>query len=137
MPQDARVKSFTPLNQLISVQSSGSRAIALIVRSRRSRSCSRVTSAEKRSDKTPIAGPGLALGAGKCVFLARLRMQEDREVFAHCFVTLGGQRVGLGSHDDPIAFAHRQAEEFIADRAADKIGLHVKECNERGERANW
>ena len=105
-------------------RSVGSLAIALIVRSRRSRSCSSVTSGENRRLEAAIAGTGLAFGARERVFLARLRMQEDGKVLADGLVAQRGQFLGGCAHDDPVALAHRQAEQFVAYRAADEVGFH-------------
>ena len=66
----------------------------------------------------------LALGAGERHLFAGLRMQKDREVAPDRPVAQGKQFLGARADDDPIAIVHRHAEQAVAHRAADDIGLH-------------
>jgi len=77
-------------------------------------------------DETGIAWRRLAFGAGEGVFLMRLRMQEDREVAADGFEPSCRHVFRGGADDDPVAILYRQAEQFVAHRAADAVGLHVQ-----------
>ena len=72
-----------------------------------------------------VAGAGLALGARERVLLVRLGMEEHREVAADGEVAERAQLVGIGADDDPVAVADRQAEQCVANRAADQIALHL------------
>ena len=83
-----------------------------------------MTSGENRCHEAAVARSGLALGTRERVLFARLRMQEDGKVLADGLVALRGQFIGRCAHDDPVALAHGQSEQFIAYRAADEIGLH-------------
>jgi hypothetical protein len=74
-----------------------------------------------------VAGRALAFGARQRVFLARLGMQEHREVAAHRQEALGHHLFGRGADHDPVAIAAGPAQQRIADRAADEKGLHGPE----------
>ena len=103
---------------------SASSAIALMVRSRRCRSSSSVTSGEAWNEEAVIAGRRLSLGARQRVFLFRLGMEEDREIGADGDVAERAQRVGRGADDDPVAVLNRQAEQAVAHGAADDVRVH-------------
>jgi hypothetical protein len=51
-------------------------------------------------------------------------MQEHRKVLADRQVAAGDHLVRRGAHHHPVVVAHRQAQQGIAHRAADTIGLH-------------
>jgi hypothetical protein len=70
-------------------------AMALMVRSRRARSSSRV------------------------------RMQEHREILADRLVAPRRHLRRRGADDDPVAVLHRQAEKLVAHCAADGVRLHA------------
>ena len=53
-----------------------------------------------------IPGTGLALGAGKRVFLAALRMQEHREVLADGLEAERLQLFGARADDHPVPLPH-------------------------------
>ncbi len=72
-----------------------------------------------------IAAPGLALGARQGVLFLGLRMQEYREVLAHRTVAGGDHVFRVGAHHHPVLLLHRQAEQGVAHRAADQVGLHL------------
>jgi hypothetical protein len=71
-----------------------------------------------------VAGAGLALGTGERVLGVRLGVQEDREIRSHGPVALAQQLRGIGADHDVVAVLHRQAEQLVAHRAADEVGLH-------------
>ena len=71
-----------------------------------------------------IAGRGLALGAREGVLLVRLGMEEHREVGADRLIAGREQRVDVGADENPVAVDDRQAEQCVANRAADEIALH-------------
>ena len=76
-------------------------------------------------DEAAIATPALALGPRQRVLLAGIGMQEHGEVATH---GLEASRFhpGLGGADHhPVAIAGRQAQQPVAYRAADEIGLHA------------
>ena len=75
-------------------------------------------------DEAAVAAPGFALGARECVFLAGGRVQEHRKI-APDRLEAGRlhRRLGL-TDDDVVAVARFQAEQPIAHRAADEVGLH-------------
>ncbi len=115
--------SRTPPNGSVSVPCSSS-AIALMVRSRRARSCSSVTVGIGLEHEAVIAAPALALGARQRVFLARVGMQEHRKVLAHRLVAQRQQLLRQRADHHVVAVDHRAVQQFVADRAADQIDLH-------------
>ena len=66
----------------------------------------------------------LALGTRQRILLARFRMQEDREIPPHGFVTGGDKDFRRCPDDNPVAVGDATIEEFIADRAAHAIDFH-------------
>ncbi len=76
--------------------------------------------------ETVIAAPGFAFGARQRIFLARLRMQEHREILAHRFEVQREELLRRGADDHVVAILHGNAEQTIAHRAADQIGLHAR-----------
>ena len=75
-------------------------------------------------DKAVITGRGLALGARQGMFLVRLGVQEHREFLAHRAEAPRHHLLGRGPHHHPVALIHGQAEQRIAHRPTDQIGLH-------------
>ncbi len=71
-----------------------------------------------------VAAPALSLGARQGVFLAALRMKEDREVGAHRAVAAGEHLVAAGTDHHPVDIGDRTAEKAIAHGAADLVNLH-------------
>ena len=71
-----------------------------------------------------IARAGLSFGAGQGMLLARLRMEEDREIAADGQVPGGAELVGIGADDDPVAVAHRASDQLVAHRAAHQEAFH-------------
>ena len=73
-------------------------------------------------DEAAMPASGFALGARQRVFLAGLRMQEHREVAPDRpeAARLHGVRRFADHHE--ITIARRQAEQAVADRAADEPG---------------
>src|SRR5690606_4900364 len=67
----------------------------------------------------------LAFGAGQGVFLARLRMEEDREVAAYRAKAQGLHGLGAGAHHHPVGVGDRAAEQAVAHGAANLVDLHV------------
>jgi hypothetical protein len=65
----------------------------------------------------------LALGAGERIFLARAGVEEDRKITAHLPKALRAHLRGGRPEDDVIALVHRQAQQLVAHRTADEIGL--------------
>lgn len=88
--------------------------------------------------ETVVARAGLTLGARERVLFLALRMQEYGEILAHWTKALIEQLLRRAAHDHPVAFHDRNSQQFIADSAADEIGLHRKSVTEavaRGCRA--
>ena len=75
--------------------------------------------------KALVAGSGLALGAGQCVFLVALGVQEDGEVLADGLKALGQHLFRRGAHHHPVPVAGGQPEQFVADGAADAVDLEL------------
>jgi hypothetical protein len=71
-----------------------------------------------------IAGPGLALGARQGVFLARLRVQEHREVAAHGQVAARFELGRRRADDHPVALGDGRPSSAVADRTTHEIDLH-------------
>jgi hypothetical protein len=78
-----------------------------------------------------IATAALALGAGQGVLLARLRVQEYREIGANRAVAEFQHLFCTGADHDPVHFTDWAAEQAIADCAADFVDLHVCSSTER------
>ncbi len=66
----------------------------------------------------------LALGARERVLLARLRMQEHREIAAHRPVARRQHRLRRRADDDPVAVDDGTPDQFVADGSADAVDLH-------------
>ncbi len=77
-----------------------------------------------REHEAVIAAPALALGARERVFLARLRMQEHREIAADRAKAEARHRLRRRADDDIVAIDDIPAEQLVADGAADEVGLH-------------
>src|SRR5690606_4514820 len=75
-------------------------------------------------DEAAVAAARLALGASQRVFLARVGVQEDREVPADGLVALRLQFSRRGAAHHPVAVADRQPEQLAAYRSADAVDLH-------------
>ena len=75
--------------------------------------------------KALVAGCGLALGAGQCVFLVALGVQEDGEVLADGLKALGQHLFRRGAHDYPVAVAGGQPQQFVTDGPADAVDLEL------------
>ena len=75
-------------------------------------------------DKSRVTAPAFSLGARQRVFFVRLGMQENGEVAADRLVALRPHDFRRCADDDVVAVFDRQAEQFIADGAADQIDLH-------------
>ena len=69
--------------------------------------------------KAVIAACGFALGAGECVFLVRVGVQEHRKVFANRLIALCHQSLGRAAHNHPVAVRTREAHQGIAHCTAD------------------
>ena len=76
-----------------------------------------------------IAGPGLALAAGKRIFLVRRGMEKDREILADRAKAHFPHGLRSGADDDEITVRNRPPEQLIADRAADDVDLHRQPGN--------
>ena len=68
---------------------------------------------------------GLALGAGQCVFLAAVRVQEHREVAADLAVAGGQHVLHRGADHHVVVVAGGKPEQGIAHGAADQVDAHV------------
>ena len=77
--------------------------------------------------KTVITARGLALGARQRVFLFGFRMQKYRKILADRFVAELHHFRRRGADHHEIAIGHRQAEQFIAHGAADRVYFHADE----------
>ena len=93
-------------------------AMALIVRSRRLRSSSSVTSGENSRGEAPIAGPDLRSRRASA-YSSWSGVQEHREIAPHRQIALAFELFGASADDDPVALLYRQAEQPVPDRAAD------------------
>ena len=76
-------------------------------------------------DEPAIAAATLALRARKRMLFARVRMQEYREVASHRLEAEVFHLRLRRTHHHPVPVAGRQAEQPVAHRAADEIGLHA------------
>jgi hypothetical protein len=75
-------------------------------------------------DEAAVARRRLALGARERVLLVALWMQEHREVAPHGAIA-GALHLRLGGADhDPVALPDRQAEQLVANGAADQVAFH-------------
>ena len=79
-----------------------------------------------------VARAGFALGAGERVLLAGPRMQEDWKVAPDLPKAALLHLFWRGAHNHPIALAYRSAQQFVAHRAANEIGLHAAPGRSRG-----
>ena len=103
---------------------SASRAIALMVRSRRPRSSSRVTSEEVSKLEAVIAGTHFALGARQCVLFPGFGVQENGKVFTDGFVASSQELFGAAANDDPVVLVHTALEQSVPDCATNLEDLH-------------
>ena len=71
-----------------------------------------------------VARRGFALGARQRVLFVGLRMQEHRKIAPDRTETQPHHLLRRCADHDMIAVLHRQAEQFIAHRAADHVGFH-------------
>ncbi len=100
-------------------------AMALMVRSRRSRSSSSVMSGRELGDEAAIARPGLALAPGQRVLGIGLRMQEHREIPPHRLVARAREFLGAAADHHVVLLLHFAPQQRVPDRAADQIHLHA------------
>ena len=103
---------------------SGARAIALIVRSRRREVILERDVGRGEELEAAIAAPVLALGARERVLVARVGMQEHREVLADRRVARREHDLRRRADDDPVAVADGASEQLVAHRAADAVDAH-------------
>src|SRR5690606_9631351 len=73
-----------------------------------------------------VAAAALTLGARQRVLLAGVRMQEHREIAPHRAEAGVEHLLRGGTYHHPVAVAGRLAQQFVADRAADKIDLKAR-----------
>ena len=71
-----------------------------------------------------VAGGGFALGAGQGDFIAGVRVQKHRKVFAHRQIALVQQSLGRAAHHHPVALVQGQTQQGIAHRAAHHVNVH-------------
>ena len=71
--------------------------------------------------ETGVAGAGLALGAGQRHFFMGLRMQKNREVFAHGPVAQVHQLLRRGTDDDPVAVGGGHSQQLVAHGATHDV----------------
>ena len=71
-----------------------------------------------------IAVPALAFAPRQRVFLPGFGMQEHGEIATDLAKAQREHLLAAGAHDDPVAFACRNAEHAVAHRAADEIDVH-------------
>ena len=81
--------------------------------------------------KAVIPACGFAFGAGQCIFLARVRVQEHREVAAHGLVALRHQRFRRAAHHHPVAVRSCVAHEGITHGTANEVDFHHHATNKR------
>jgi hypothetical protein len=74
--------------------------------------------------KSPVARPGLALGARQRILLVGGRVQEDRKVLADGPEASGQHLFGGRPDDHVVTILDRQAEQFVANRPTDGKDLH-------------
>jgi hypothetical protein len=72
-----------------------------------------------------VAAARLALGARERVFLFGLGMQKHREVLADLHVAEIAHLGRAAADDDPVALAHGQPEQLVANRAAHLVDVHA------------
>ena len=75
-----------------------------------------------------IAGAGLSLGPRERMLLARVGMEEHREVAADREIAEGEKLAGIGADDDPVAISDGATEQSITNRTAHEISLHRCVC---------
>ena len=76
------------------------------------------------ADEAGVAAARLALGTRERVFLAGLRVQEDRKVTPDRAEAVREHFFGGAADHDPVAVLDRQPEQGVAHRPADNVGLH-------------
>jgi hypothetical protein len=79
-----------------------------------------------------VAATRLALRPGERVLLARLRVQENREILANGPVAELAHLLGRRAGDDPVLFEWNSPQQLVANRAADPKDLHAVHRNETG-----
>jgi hypothetical protein len=79
--------------------------------------------------KAVIAASALALGARQRVFLARVRMQKNREVATDGTEPFSDHFFRCRTHDHVVTIRNRPTEELVAHRAPHTIDFH--ECGGR------
>ena len=84
-----------------------------------------------------VARRGLALGAGQRIFLVRARMQEDREIPPDRLKPRAQHLLRRRADHHPVAVLDRQAEQFVAHRAAHGVGFHVARTLSQRARTAW
>jgi len=75
----------------------------------------------KINSKAMVTMSMLALGAGQCVFLARIRVQEDRKRGANLAEITVQKFIRSAANNNPVSFLVRHAQDFIAHSPADQI----------------
>ena len=81
-------------------------------------------------NKAVIAGRCFPFCTRKCIFFMRFRVQKHREVFADGKKASLNHGFGRFADDNPVVVARRCREspafkQRIADKAADRINLHI------------
>ncbi len=84
-----------------------------------------------------VAATLFAFRACQGVFLTRARMQKHRKGSAHLSVTLHQEIIRRGPGDHPVPLGDFQAQQFIADGAANEVGGggHQASCSARALRS--
>ncbi len=72
-----------------------------------------------------VAVATLALGARQGVFLAGFGVQENGKILAHRAEALVSELLRGATHHHPVSFLDGKAEQFVANRAAYKIDIHL------------
>ena len=81
-----------------------------------------------------VPGAGFSFRARQGVFLAAAGVQEYGEILAHRTEVLIKQLLRRSSHHHPIALAHGQPQDFVANGAAHQIDFHRKSVADRARR---
>ncbi len=76
-------------------------------------------------DEAAVARPDLAFEPRQRMFLARLRVQEHREIAAHRQEAAGFELRRGRADDDPVALDDLAAEQRVPDGASHEIDLHA------------
>jgi len=99
--------------------------MALMVRSRRARSSSSVTSGPNSTANPRYPGDTLRSSRAQRVLLVSQRVQKHRKVAADLAIFQTHQLLARAADHHPIAFPDGHAEQGVPNRSANQIHLHA------------